>query len=155
MAIFSPNLASVKTERLFLMIKFRKMPRHVPKNGKGITTANDIRLTRMGRLLERFKLDELPQFINVLLGNMSIVGPRPEIPRFTAFYPEKWAKILSKRPGIIGYSQIKVPHETDLYPANCLDHEEYYIQNILPEKLDNEIEYIQKKIFFLRPLYCM
>ncbi|MDX9753166.1 MAG: sugar transferase [bacterium] len=136
-----------KNGHLFYMIKFRKMPRYVPKDGKGITTANDIRLTRMGRLLERFKLDELPQFFNVLMGSMSLVGPRPEIPKFTGHYPEKWEKVLSIRPGVVGYSQIKVPHETDLYPPDCLDHEAYYIQHILPEKLENEIEYIQKKSF--------
>ena len=136
-----------KNGQLFQMIKFRKMPRHIPKDGKGITTANDIRLTRVGRLLERIKLDELPQFINVLMGSMSLVGPRPEISRFTVHYPEKWKKVLSVRPGVIGFSQIKVPHETDLYPPDCLDHEDYYVQHILPEKLDNEIEYIAKKSF--------
>jgi lipopolysaccharide/colanic/teichoic acid biosynthesis glycosyltransferase len=138
-----------KNGRLFQMIKFRKMPRFVPKDGKGITTANDIRLTRMGRMLERFKFDELPQFFNVVSGSMSLVGPRPEIPRFTAHYPEKWQKVLSVRPGVVGYSQINVPHETDLYPPDCLDHEAYYIEHILPDKLDNEIEYIARKSAYL------
>lgn len=129
----------------FWMFKFRKMPSSVPPDGKGITTKNDIRLTRVGRYLERFKLDELPQLINVVLGTMSLVGPRPEIPRFTNHYSEKWRKVLSIRPGVIGYNQIKVPHETDLYPPDCMDHEKYYIENILPAKLDDEIEYLSKK----------
>ena len=133
----------------FWMIKFRKMHASVPPDGKGITTKHDVRLTRMGRFLERFKLDELPQLINVLLGHMSLVGPRPEIPRFTTYYPEKWKKVLSLPPGVVGYSQIKTPHETDLYPSDCLDHEKYYVENILPDKLDNEIEYIAKKSLWL------
>lgn len=133
----------------FWMFKFRKMHASVPPDGKGITTKNDVRLTRMGRFLERFKLDELPQFINVLIGNMSLVGPRPEIPRFTLHYPEKWKQVLSVRPGVIGYSQVKTPHETDLYPSDCLDHEKYYIESILPGKLDNEITYIEKKSLWL------
>ncbi|MBD3265548.1 hypothetical protein GF373_02665, partial [bacterium] len=82
-------------------------------------------------------------------GNMALVGPRPELPRFTQHYKEKWEKVLSIRPGVIGYSQIKVPHETDLYPVDCLDHEAYYLEHILPEKLDNEIEYLQKKSTWL------
>lgn len=131
--------------RPFRLIKLRKMPSTVPPDGKGITTQNDIRLTRMGRFMERFKLDEIPQLINILLGDMSLVGPRPEIPRFTKYYPDKWEKVLTVRPGLIGYSQIKVPHENDLYPPNCLHHEQVYIETILPEKLDTEIEYIQRK----------
>jgi lipopolysaccharide/colanic/teichoic acid biosynthesis glycosyltransferase len=134
-----------KNGKLFWMIKFRKMPAVVPKDGKGITTKNDIRLTRIGRYLERFKMDELPQLINVLIGNMSLVGPRPEITRFTKRYVEKWEKVLSIKPGVIGYNQIKVPHETDLYPQDCMDHEKYYLDHILPNKLDDEIEYISKK----------
>ncbi len=129
----------------FWMLKFRKMHASVPAEGKGITTQNDVRLTRIGRLLERFKLDELPQLINVLRGDMALVGPRPEIPRFTAYYPEKWNQVLQVRPGIVGYSQIMTPHENDLYPSTCIDHEKYYIENILPSKLDQEIQYIQKK----------
>ncbi|HOJ61431.1 MAG TPA: sugar transferase [bacterium] len=133
----------------FWMIKFRKMPSYVPPDGKGITTRNDVRLTRVGRFLERFKLDELPQLINVLLGHMALIGPRPEIPKFTAFYPEQWKIVLSVRPGIIGFSQIKHPHETDLYPPGCVDHEKYYVEHILPAKLKEEIEYVGKKSWLL------
>lgn len=131
--------------QLFWLIKFRKMAASVPVDGKGITTNHDIRLTRMGRLMERFKIDELPQFVNVILGDMSLVGPRPEIPRFTEFYPEKWKKVLSVRPGVVGYSQVRVPHENDLYPPDCFDHEKYYVERILPGKLDDEINYVSRK----------
>ncbi len=129
----------------FWLIKFRKMAASVPVNGKGITTNHDIRLTRMGRFMERFKIDELPQFVNVILGDMSLVGPRPEIPRFTEFYLEKWKKVLAVRPGVVGYSQVRVPHENDLYPPDCFDHEKYYIERILPGKLDDEIDYVSRK----------
>ncbi len=134
-----------KNGKLFWLIKFRKMPVSVPADGKGITTSNDIRLTRMGRFMERLKFDELPQFINIIKGDLALIGPRPELEKFVKYYPEKWEKVLSIRPGVIGYSQGKIPHEADLYPADCMDHEQYYIENILPEKLDNEISYIEKK----------
>lgn len=129
----------------FWMIKFRKMHNSVPKEGKGITTQNDVRLTRVGRILERFKLDELPQILNVLFGDMALVGPRPEIPKFTLQYPEKWQEVLKIRPGIVGYSQVVTPHENDLYPPDCFDHEKYYIDKILPSKLDEEIQYTKKR----------
>ncbi len=138
-----------KDGKPFWMIKFRKMYSYVPPDGKGITSTHDVRLTRMGRILERFKLDELPQIINVLLGQMALVGPRPEIERFTKYYPEKWEKVFSIHPGVIGYSQIKVPHEGDLYPKDCLNHEAFYVENILPAKLENEIEYLGKKSTWL------
>jgi lipopolysaccharide/colanic/teichoic acid biosynthesis glycosyltransferase len=133
----------------FWMYKFRKMRNSIPPDGKGITTRNDVRLTRMGKILERFKLDELPQLLNVLKGDMALIGPRPEIPRFTVYYPEKWQEVLKVRPGVIGYSQMIVPHESDLYPPDCVDHEAYYIEHILPDKLDNEIRYTQLRSFAL------
>lgn len=134
-----------KNGQIFQMIKFRKMARHESRDGIGVTTMHDKRLTLIGKFLVRFKMDELPQFINVLKGDMALIGPRPEIEKFTKFYPEKWDTVLSVKPGILGYAQIVCPHEEELYPDDCADPEMFYVSNILPEKLDREIEYIQRK----------
>lgn len=135
-----------RNKKRFRIIKFRKMYVETPDDGKGLTMKNDTRLTYIGYWLDRFKLDELPQFINVLLGQMSIVGPRPEIPLYIQYYPEKWDVILSVRPGILGYAQKMISiQEADLFPENCPDPVSYYIQYILPCKLDTELEYIRKR----------
>ena len=86
--------------RLFRLYKFRSMVISADKQGPGITAAGDARITRVGRFLRRAKLDELPQLINVLLGDMSLVGPRPEDPRYVAFYTPEQRRVLSVRPGI-------------------------------------------------------
>lgn len=135
--------------RLFKMIKFRKMPSRAPRDGKGITTRNDARLTRAGRFLERFKLDELPQLVNVIRGEMALVGPRPEIPKFTKHYPDQWETVLSVKPGVAGLSQVRIPHENDLYPPDCFDHERYYVEHILPDKLRCEMEYVERRGLWL------
>ena len=110
---------------------------------------NDKRLTYVVYWLDRFKLDELPQFINVLLGQMSIIGPRPEIPQYIQYYPKKWETILSIQPGILGYAQKSIGiQEADLFPKDCPDPVSYYIQHILSRKLDSEIDYIRTQSFF-------
>lgn len=138
-----------KNGKPFLMIKFRKMRCFETCDGIGVTLRNDARFTRVGRWLERFKLDELPQFINVLNGDMSIVGPRPELRKFVQHYPEKWNRVLQIRPGIVGYAQTVNPIESDLYPVSCSDPETYYVECILPEKLDREIRYISNRSLIL------
>jgi lipopolysaccharide/colanic/teichoic acid biosynthesis glycosyltransferase len=126
---------------LFRMWKFRKMYHNMPEQGPNLTCRGDVRLTRLGRLLERTKLDELPQFFNVLAGDMSLIGPRPEIPLFVAHYPEQWDRVLSVKPGIFGPCQIRYRKESELYPSACTNVEDYYIQHILPEKLAIDAAY--------------
>lgn len=128
--------------RPFLMFKFRKFP-HGSNCGPGITVVNDPRLTRIGKILERFKLDELPQFLNVLLGQMSIVGPRPETPNFAEYFKKSDLEILSVKPGIFGINQLIYRREADLYPKNN-DPQKYYIEELMPKKIINDIEYIRK-----------
>ena len=137
-----------KNGKSYEIIKFRKMHIDATSHGAAVTQKNDPRLTRVGRWLERFKLDETPQFINVLLGHMSIVGPRPEVEHYVEFYPEKWKTIHTLRPGVVGYAQTRYPFESDLYPEDCEDPVRFYIQYILPEKLDLEIEYVQRRGFW-------
>lgn len=125
----------------FEMLKFRKMPVDLPSQGPMLTTRYDQRLTRVGRMLERTKLDELPQLFNVLWGHMSIIGPRPEVPKFVEFHPELWDVVLSTKPGIFGPSQLKNRNESELYPPGGEDVEKFYVESILPEKLQVDAAY--------------
>jgi hypothetical protein len=125
------------------MIKFRKMPEDLTSPGPMLTTRYDRRLTRVGRALERTKLDELPQLLNVLLGHMSIIGPRPEVPQFVQNNEELWDVVLSTKPGIFGPSQLANRNESELYPPGQEDIEGYYVEHILPEKLALDAAYAQ------------
>jgi len=137
-----------KNGKHFQIYKFRKMDIQEPENGVGVTVLSDRRLNRVGRWLERFKLDELPQFFNVLQGDMAYIGPRPEIPKFVEYYKDKWSIVHSVKPGVLGYAQTICSHEGELYPPNCTDPESFYLQQILPAKLDAEISYVQSKRFW-------
>lgn len=129
----------------FDILKFRKMYDLKEHQGPMLTARGDPRLTRVGRLLERWKLDELPQLVNVLVGDMSVVGPRPEVPRFTRYYPELWGVVLSVKPGV--FSAATNRNESMLFPEDVDDLEEYYLVNILPEKLRVEAEYATQPSF--------
>jgi lipopolysaccharide/colanic/teichoic acid biosynthesis glycosyltransferase len=117
--------------RKFDMLKFRKM--HDGARGPGLTAAEDGRFTRVGRVLARSKLDELPQLWNVLRGQMSMVGPRPEDPSFVADRPEDFAPILSVRPGITGLSQLAFANESAILDPD--DRVGDYLARILPQKM--------------------
>ena len=127
--------------RPFKMWKFRKMPDDLPVQGPMLTMRYDARLTRVGAFLERTKLDELPQLINVLKGQMSLVGPRPEVPKFVEHYPELWDEVLSVRPGIFGPSQLRARNESELFPSDVTDVEAFYVEEILPDKLRCDAQY--------------
>ncbi len=131
----------------FEILKFRKMADSV-KSGDRVTTSNDFRMTGLGRILERTKLDEIPQLINVLRGEMSIVGPRPEDPEFAAHYPWEFARILATPPGIAGPNQVRFRNECELYPEDCEDRNGYYVEKILPLKLPADLAYIQTRGLF-------
>lgn len=119
----------------FEILKFRTM-RHAPAgSGALITSGSDPRITRVGAILRRFKLDELPQLVNVLRGEMSLVGPRPEVPRYVALYPPELRQlVLSVRPGLTDEAAILFRDEERLL-ALAPDPEQYYIEEILPRKL--------------------
>jgi lipopolysaccharide/colanic/teichoic acid biosynthesis glycosyltransferase len=135
-----------KKRRPFTMYKFRKFPIHYDGHGPGVTLVDDYRLTRIGRLLERLKFDELPQFLNVLKGDMSLVGPRPETPNFVAHYSESDYRVLDVKPGIFGVNQLLFRREAELYPEG-VDPEEFYVSELMPKKLANDIDYIQRSTF--------
>jgi lipopolysaccharide/colanic/teichoic acid biosynthesis glycosyltransferase len=115
--------------------------------GPLITSAEDPRITPVGRVLRRFKLDELPQLWNVLRGDMSLVGPRPEVPHYVASYTASQSRVLTVRPGITDPASVAYRHEEDLL-AGKPDPDSYYRQVILPDKLRMNLEYVDKISFF-------
>ena len=134
-----------RKRRVFSMWKFRKMPHDLREQGPLVTARNDARLTRVGRWLERSKLDELPQLLNVLASDMSLVGPRPEVAKFVdCATPELWDLALSVKPGIFGPNQIRYRNEADLYPRDCRDVEAFYERYILPAKLAVDAGYARQ-----------
>ncbi len=124
--------------REFSLIKFRSMFQDA--SGPGLTYSNDPRVTRVGRLLRRTKFDEFPQVINVLLGHMSIVGPRPEDPKYVARYSPEQRQALSMRPGLTSLAQVAHRDEEDELPAQ--DTEAYSIDVVMPQKLRIDTAYV-------------
>jgi lipopolysaccharide/colanic/teichoic acid biosynthesis glycosyltransferase len=114
-----------------------------------VTAESDPRITSLGRLLRKAKLDELPQLFNVLMGEMSIVGPRPEVPQYVAIWPEEDRKdILSVRPGITDYATLYY-HDEQAILAQSEDPEKAYIQDIVPHKLGLYRDYVRNRNFGL------
>lgn len=130
-----------KHGREFKLFKLRTM---ICSDGPEVTAANDTRITKLGRLLRKYKLDELPQLFNVLLGHMSLVGPRPEVPRLVALYSEEQKRVLDVKPGITGPTQLFFRNEEELLSraANPIDA---YINQVMPRKLAIDLEYIQNR----------
>jgi len=127
----------------FRLVKFRSMVSRAAQRGPGITTADDERITRMGRLLRRSKLDELPQLLNVLKGEMSLVGPRPEDPRYVALYTPEQRRLLEARPGITSPASLRYRHEERLLEGP--DWERVYMEQVMPHKLQIELEYMERR----------
>ena len=126
---------------LFSIHKFRTMRAGAPALGPAVTVGDDARITRIGHLLRHYRIDELPQFIDVLLGRMSLVGPRPEVPKFVAHYPAALrAQVLAVRPGITDPAALAHIDEATLLAA-AADPEREYIEHILPRKLALQAEY--------------
>jgi lipopolysaccharide/colanic/teichoic acid biosynthesis glycosyltransferase len=133
----------------FDIYKFRTMVIGAPDLGGQITQGTtDPRITAIGSLLRKTKLDELPQLLNVLLGDMSLVGSRPEVPRFVAMFPEEHAEILRLRPGITGLAAVRYRHEAEIL-SGADDPEQLYAREVLPAKLALEKEYVANQSFLL------
>lgn len=131
-----------KNEKIFRIHKFRTMVTNAEAHGLKITVGRDPRITRIGYLLRKTKLDEIPQLIDVLFGNMSLVGPRPEVPEYTQFYPpEIRKKVFSVRPGITDEASIVMIDENDILSKSS-NPEQTYIQEILPLKLSYAVKYV-------------
>lgn len=131
-----------KGGRMFRILKFRTMVTGADKMGPSSTAADDPRITRAGRIIRRFNLDELPQFINVLLGDMSIVGPRPQVPWAVALYTPEEREILTVRPGITDWATIWIRDEGELL-RDSTDPDGDYMEIIWPEKRRLQLEYVR------------
>ena len=132
-----------KAFRPFLILKFRTMVRDAPNKGGPITFGEDPRITRIGRFLRKIKIDELPQLINVLKGEMSIVGPRPEVRRYVELFREDYEEILTVRPGLTDLASLKYRDEAAILGASH-DPEAMYVKYILPEKINLAKEYVRR-----------
>jgi lipopolysaccharide/colanic/teichoic acid biosynthesis glycosyltransferase len=130
----------------FTLYKFRSMVVDADKKGPGITNAQDNRITSAGRFLRRTKLDELPQLINVLSGEMSLVGPRPEDPHYVELYTTEQRVILEYRPGITSMASLTYRNEEQMLSGS--DWEQTYIKEVMPTKLAIDLEYTQKANLF-------
>ncbi len=128
---------------LFRLVKFRTMVRDADKLGPAITAFRDPRITTLGRFLRRTKMDELPQLINVLKGDMSLVGPRPEDPRYVALYTPEQRRALEARPGITSAASLAYRKEDQLLAVP--DWESHYRCEILPAKLKIDLEYLSER----------
>lgn len=134
---------------IFGIYKFRTMIVDAEKYGKQITVGADQRITVSGKFLRKYKLDELPQLINVLLGDMSLVGPRPEVPRYVAEYPEAIRIIvLSVMPGITDYASIEYKDENEIL-GRAINPEKAYIEEVLPIKLKYYVQYVNERSLWL------
>lgn len=132
-------------EQQFRLYKFRTMVTGADQKGPGITAAGDPRITPIGKYLRQSKADELPQLINVIIGNMSLVGPRPEDPRYVAKYTLAQRRLLSIRPGITSAASFRYRHEEQLLVGP--DWEQQYIERIMTAKLSIELEYMDHRNF--------
>ncbi|NMC44947.1 MAG: sugar transferase [candidate division Zixibacteria bacterium] len=145
--IFFRQTRMGKDSKAFKIVKFRTMVKKADKLGLPITTGGDPRITPVGRLLRRSKLDELPQFLNVLWGHMSLVGPRPEVPRYVRMYSRKQMRVLSVKPGLTDPATIAFRNEESIL-ARYDDPEKAYVEEIMPEKLKLNLAYIERASFF-------
>jgi lipopolysaccharide/colanic/teichoic acid biosynthesis glycosyltransferase len=148
----SPGPVLFRQERIgrrfrpFRICKFRTMTQDAPRRGGPITFGADPRITRLGRLLRKTKIDEIPQLINVLKGEMSLVGPRPEVPRYVEMFRADYEEILRVRPGITDLASLKYRDEAALL-GQAEDPEQEYVTRVLPEKISLAKQYVAHSSF--------
>jgi lipopolysaccharide/colanic/teichoic acid biosynthesis glycosyltransferase len=146
--VFFKQIRVGERSKEFEILKFRTMVVDAEKLGRQITVGNDSRITKIGAFLRKYKLDELPQLINVFKGDMSLVGPRPEVPRYVKLYNEEQIRVLEVKPGITDLASIRYRDENDLL-GEVENPDEFYINTIMPDKLALNLEYINKNNIFL------
>ncbi len=146
--VFYRQVRVGRYNRNFRLFKFRSM--RVGSDKKGLITVGgrDPRVTRSGYFIRKYKLDELPQLINVLLGDMSLVGPRPEVRKYVEMYTPEQLHVLDVRPGITDMASIRYRNENELL-VEAEDPEAFYIKVVMPDKLKINLEYVAKHSFWL------
>lgn len=143
--VFYRQVRVGKNMEPFKIFKFRTMVHDPHDKGLQLTTSDDKRITRSGRFLRKTKLDELPQLINVFIGEMSLVGPRPEVPKYVRYYPEEVRKIvLSVPPGITDRASLEFKNENEILNLSK-NPEKTYIDEILPVKLKYYVGYVENR----------
>ena len=134
-----------KDGRLFRMLKFRSMVVNADRSGSAVTGKIDPRITRVGHFIRKTKLDEFPQFWNVLIGDMTLIGPRPEAPSIVELYTPEQRQVLSVKPGLTGPSQISCTEDESMAVLSSEAAERYYIQHVLERRLAMDAEYIRNR----------
>lgn len=148
--VTSPGPVLFRQERMgvgfrpFRLLKFRSMTHGA--RGAQVTSAGDARITPVGRILRKTKLDELPQLVNVLVGEMSLVGPRPEVRRYVEAFRDDYARILAVRPGITDFAAIEYRDEERILAASA-DPERAYLDEVLPAKIRLYNKYLERRSF--------
>lgn len=135
-----------KNGNIFHIYKFRTMVADAAQRGPGITTSADSRITRVGRFLRRTKIDELPQLINVIKGEMSLVGPRPEDPMYVARYTSEQRRVLTVLPGITSAASLAFRNEEQLLQG--AEWERVYLEEVMPRKLAIELAYLERQTWW-------
>jgi lipopolysaccharide/colanic/teichoic acid biosynthesis glycosyltransferase len=149
----SPGPVFFRQERVgrfftsFFIWKFRTMVPDADKRGGLLTSSGDARITRVGKYLRKVKLDELPQLWNVLVGDMSLVGPRPEVQKFVSLFKHDYERILTVRPGITDLASLAYRNEEEIL-ARSAEPEKLYIDTVLPVKLRLSLEYVERRGFW-------
>ena len=133
-----------KDMKNFYLLKFRSMYQNAESKGQLTVGSKDQRITRMGYFIRKYKIDELPQLLNVIFGDMSLVGPRPEVPKYVNQYTEEQLSLLSIRPGITDFASLYYFEEADLL-AESENPERTYIEDVLPQKLSFSLLYMKQK----------
>ncbi len=129
-----------RSGREFDLFKFRTMAKNAPQSGPAITFGRDPRITPLGAFLRRAKIDELPQLLNVVLGQMSLVGPRPEVPQYVRLYTNEQRAVLDLMPGVTDPASVKYARESELL-GEAEDPEAHYVQQVMPDKIRLNLEY--------------
>jgi lipopolysaccharide/colanic/teichoic acid biosynthesis glycosyltransferase len=148
-AITSPGPVIFRQQRvgrngqIFVLYKLRTM--RIGDDGPQVTASGDDRVTRVGRILRRTKIDELPELWNVLKGDMSLVGPRPEVPRYVDLDDDMWGLVLKSRPGITDPVTLRLRDEEALLADVRADYEHFYIQSLQPFKLQSYVDYLHQR----------
>jgi lipopolysaccharide/colanic/teichoic acid biosynthesis glycosyltransferase len=130
----------------FGLLKFRSMRKNAESKGQLTVGMKDNRITRSGYFIRKYKIDEFPQLVNVFLGEMSVVGPRPEVPKYVLLYNEEQQNVLSIKPGITDFASIEYVRENELLSASS-DPEKTYIEEIMPAKLELNLKYLREQSF--------
>ena len=145
-SVFYTQIRVGKNQKKFNLLKFRTMKPGSDKAGQLTVGENDSRITRVGVILRKLKLDEIPQLLNVIKGEMSVVGPRPEVPKYVNLYSQEQLKVLTVRPGLTDLASIEFINENEIL-GKSENPEKEYVEVIMPKKLQLNILYIKNQSF--------